>query len=466
MADSAPKRRKYERQKRRRRSISEEPEIMQELRGFTPEPRGLYDSDVAEVGWAPVQIAADAVAKKRKVPEKMDSEDDGFGSVGLDEEIENIIIKGPTFQQSFPKEARTLVGLLDAVLSGDDSATQFMCGNKCSAIGLELIHSFVTHRLENEPQPFSYKVEELPCQSLRINDGFDLVLLKELSVEQILELARCCDYLQVDSLIDAIYKHITIMLSKSTQIQIVEFLQTAKWPTQEKRKASLDNDDLLFDEDTKSSKMEIEHDIAIGNLDDEDKLEIIPNDDFDETDVDAVLRRNGPISGAISILRDNQIKGHKAIYKMPILFWVKIADCSSARKKLFISRTQASLSPDLMHLFQLPKNENGHRIHHTKHCARIDLALIVDYLRHHNGVEPAEIAKPIRSIRMDRICEDLWDATFMDNLNKKVLFSLTKAANTLNIRSLLHLCCAKVATMIKGKSPTEIKEILGDDVEE
>ena len=123
---------------------------MQELRGFTPEPRGLYDSDVAEVGWAPVQVAAaDAVAKKRKVPEKLDAEDDGFGSVGLDEEIENIIIKGPTFQQSFPKEARTLVGLLDAVLSGDDSATQIMCGNKCSAIGLELIHSFVTHRLEN-----------------------------------------------------------------------------------------------------------------------------------------------------------------------------------------------------------------------------------------------------------------------------------------------------------------------------
>ena len=72
------------------------------------------------------------------------------------------------------------------------------------------------------------------------------------------------------------------MLSKSTQIQIVEFLRTANWPQQEHRKASLENEDLFFDEDANSSKMEIEHDIAIGNLDDEEKLELIPNDDFDE----------------------------------------------------------------------------------------------------------------------------------------------------------------------------------------
>lgn len=33
-------------------------------------------------------------------------------------------------------------------------------------------------------------------------------------------------------------------------------------------------------------------------------------------------------------------------------------------------------------------------------------------------------------------------------------------------KSLLHLGCAKVATMIKGKSPEEIKQILGEEDEQ
>lgn len=35
------------------------------------------------------------------------------------------------------------------------------------------------------------------------------------------------------------------------------------------------------------------------------------------------------------------------------------------------------------------------------------------------------------------------------------------AANYLNIKSLLDLTCAKVASMIKGKSPEQIREMFG-----
>merc|ERR1719433_993142 len=91
------------------------------------------------------------------------------------------------------------------------------------------------------------------------------------------------------------------------------------------------------------------------------------------------------------------------------------------------------------------------------------LALIVQYLNQHKGVEPAEIAKPIRSVKMEKIVEDPWDADFVNKLAKRQLFQLILGANYMDCKSLLHLGCAKVATMIKGKSPEEIKQILGEE---
>ena len=91
------------------------------------------------------------------------------------------------------------------------------------------------------------------------------------------------------------------------------------------------------------------------------------------------------------------------------------------------------------------------------------LELIVEYLEHHNGEQPEEIAKPIRSVKMERIVADLWDADYINRMNKKTIFQVILGANYMDIPSLLHLGCAKIATLIKGKSPEEIKHILADD---
>jgi len=93
------------------------------------------------------------------------------------------------------------------------------------------------------------------------------------------------------------------------------------------------------------------------------------------------------------------------------------------------------------------------------------LGLIVEYLEHHNGAGVAEIAKPIRSVKMEKIVEDQWDAVFINKQTKKVIFQIILGANYMDIKQLLHLGCAKIATLIKGKSPDEIKKILGDDKE-
>jgi len=99
----------------------------------------------------------------------------------------------------------------------------------------------------------------------------------------------------------------------------------------------------------------------------------------------------------------------------------------------------------------------------VKQVDKETLQLIVDYIKHHQGKEPAEIAKPIRSVKMEKIVEDPWDADYINKLPKRQLFQLILGANYMDCKSLLHLGCAKVATMIKGKSPEEIKQILGEE---
>merc|ERR1711964_773906 len=91
------------------------------------------------------------------------------------------------------------------------------------------------------------------------------------------------------------------------------------------------------------------------------------------------------------------------------------------------------------------------------------LKLVVKYLKKHDGKNTAEIAKPIRSDKMEKVVEDPWDAEFINKQTKKVIFKIILASNYMDIKSLLHLGCAKIATLIKGKSPEAIKKILGDE---
>ena len=78
------------------------------------------------------------------------------------------------------------------------------------------------------------------------------------------------------------------------------------------------------------------------------------------------------------------------------------------------------------------------------------MILIVEWLTHHNGVAPTPVKKPIRSKHIAEIVSDPWDAEFLTRLNKAKLYELTKAANFLDIKPLLDICAAKIASIIKG----------------
>jgi len=84
------------------------------------------------------------------------------------------------------------------------------------------------------------------------------------------------------------------------------------------------------------------------------------------------------------------------------------------------------------------------------------LAKIIDYMKHHTGNPAKEISKPIKSNNMKELVSD-WDATFVE-VDQQVLFDLTLASNYMDIKPLLDLTCCKIASMIKGKKPEDIRK--------
>uniref|UniRef100_A0A7S3MZK2 SKP1-like protein n=1 Tax=Strombidium inclinatum TaxID=197538 RepID=A0A7S3MZK2_9SPIT len=80
---------------------------------------------------------------------------------------------------------------------------------------------------------------------------------------------------------------------------------------------------------------------------------------------------------------------------------------------------------------------------------------IIEYCTHIHSNAPPEIEKPLRSSNLGDVVNE-WYANFV-NLEQEVLFELIMAANFMDIKSLLELACAKVASLIKGKTIPEIR---------
>lgn len=84
------------------------------------------------------------------------------------------------------------------------------------------------------------------------------------------------------------------------------------------------------------------------------------------------------------------------------------------------------------------------------------LQKVIQYMKYHADVPPKEIEKPLKSANMIEVVSQ-WDADFVD-VEQALLFELILAANYMDIKPLLDLTCAKVASMIKGKTPEQIRK--------
>jgi len=81
---------------------------------------------------------------------------------------------------------------------------------------------------------------------------------------------------------------------------------------------------------------------------------------------------------------------------------------------------------------------------------------VVDYLVYHQDRAPRRIEAPLKSTNMKELV-DRWDANFVDDCDLDMLMRLLLAANYMDIKSLLELLCAKVASLMKGKTASQIR---------
>merc|ERR1711892_1660297 len=84
------------------------------------------------------------------------------------------------------------------------------------------------------------------------------------------------------------------------------------------------------------------------------------------------------------------------------------------------------------------------------------LKKVVAYMKYHGDNLAKVIEKPLKSANMGDVVSQ-WDADFVD-VDQELLFELILAANYMDIKPLLDLTCAKVASMIKGKTPEQIRK--------
>ena len=80
----------------------------------------------------------------------------------------------------------------------------------------------------------------------------------------------------------------------------------------------------------------------------------------------------------------------------------------------------------------------------------------IAFMTHIREHPPAEIEKPLSSTDLSQVV-DQWHNEYI-NVDQEMLFELVMAANYLDVKPLLELSCAKVASLIKGKSIQEIRQ--------
>jgi len=91
------------------------------------------------------------------------------------------------------------------------------------------------------------------------------------------------------------------------------------------------------------------------------------------------------------------------------------------------------------------------------HIAAPIVEKCIQYMTYHVDVPPRKIESPLKSSNMKELV-DRFDAKFVDDIDLDTLMKLLLAANYMDIKSLLELICAKVASMMKGKTAPQIRK--------
>ena len=92
------------------------------------------------------------------------------------------------------------------------------------------------------------------------------------------------------------------------------------------------------------------------------------------------------------------------------------------------------------------------------------LKKVVEYLTHYNESDPKEIPKPLPSANLLDVTDE-WDVTFINSVDLDTTFDIINGANYMDIKPLLDLSCAKIASLMKGKTAEGIRQLFNIEVD-
>ena len=104
------------------------------------------------------------------------------------------------------------------------------------------------------------------------------------------------------------------------------------------------------------------------------------------------------------------------------------------------------------------KNDFPEEAIELKNINNQTLIKVKEYLEHYENIEPKKIIQPLPK-KDFKECVDTWDYDYI-NLQNDLIFEIMLAANFMDIKPLLELTCAKIASLIKGKNERQIRQIL------
>jgi len=84
---------------------------------------------------------------------------------------------------------------------------------------------------------------------------------------------------------------------------------------------------------------------------------------------------------------------------------------------------------------------------------------LLSFLEYHTKEPMPCIATPVRSKKLGRVVPK-WYADFALQCDRKDCFIMILIGNGLAVAPLVHLFCARIATMIKALKPQEVREIM------
>lgn len=82
---------------------------------------------------------------------------------------------------------------------------------------------------------------------------------------------------------------------------------------------------------------------------------------------------------------------------------------------------------------------------------------ILEFYKHYQDKDPENVHKPLPSHNLQGLIP-AWDYAFIE-LDTEVLLDLAQASESLKLQGLLELCCAKIASLIRDKSPEELEDL-------